>query len=141
MGQFLEKVRDGVSMNLVAHRLLTHLYVSDACLHGMGGFSHPGRAWQWYLLEKLRFHISINLLEHMASIIDQWIDIIEENIHAHDCSWDLGDNTTLARWAYRSNVSELYLKGEYIKQEAVQRGVFRHQAGLFIEHEIKNYSQ
>ena len=141
MLKFLGRARTGVSMNLVAYRLPTHIFISDACPHGIGGFAHHGRAWRWYLPAQLRFRASINLLEHLASIVGPWIDILEGNIHSGDCSLSLGDNTTSVGWAYKSNFSELYLEGDDIEEAAVRREVCRHHASLCLEHEIKEYSQ
>jgi len=71
-------------MNLLVFRKPTHVYRSDSCPHGLGGYSHMGFAWRFYLPEELRFRASNNLLEHLASIITVWIDIIAGRIGAED---------------------------------------------------------
>ena len=66
---FLEKARDGVSLNMIAYRKPTHVFRSDSCPRGLGGYSHTGWAWRYYLPKDLQFRASNNLLEHLASII------------------------------------------------------------------------
>eukprot|EP00957_Ditylum_brightwellii_P019165 1444735-Ditylum_brightwellii.AAC.1 len=48
-----------------------------SCPAGLGGYSHDGRAWCFYLPPSLQFRASNNVLEHLASIITPWIDILE----------------------------------------------------------------
>ena len=66
---FLKKAKDGLDLNLIAYRKPTHLYRSDFCQRGLGGYSHEGWAWRYYLPIHLQFRASNNLLEHLASII------------------------------------------------------------------------
>ncbi len=69
MTKFFEHGSKGISMNQIRYRKPTHVYRSDACPVGMGGYSHEGFAWQFYLPDNLTFRASNNLLEHMAGII------------------------------------------------------------------------
>eukprot|EP00957_Ditylum_brightwellii_P099701 7595167-Ditylum_brightwellii.AAC.1 len=64
---FLQKAVEGASLNLIAYRKPTHAYRSDSCPHGLGGYSHEGWVWRFYLPRELLFRASSNLLEHMAS--------------------------------------------------------------------------
>ena len=52
---FLTKAKEGVSMNLLAYRCLAHVYGADSCPHGLGGYSHRGWGWRWYLPHELLF--------------------------------------------------------------------------------------
>ena len=45
--QFLKKANSGVNLNLVAFRQPTHVFYSDACPRGLGGYSHDGWAWRF----------------------------------------------------------------------------------------------
>jgi hypothetical protein len=63
-------------MNLISFRRPTHIYRSDSCPYGLGGYSHEGFAWRLELPEDCRFRASNNLLEFIASIITPWIDLI-----------------------------------------------------------------
>jgi len=65
----LEKCRDGIDMNSIAYRRPTHVYRSDSCPGGLGGYSDEGFAWRFYLPSELQFRASNNLLEHIAAII------------------------------------------------------------------------
>ena len=73
---FLGKAHEGIDMNIIAYLLPSSCYRSDSCPHGLGGYSHEGWAWRWYLPEDLCFRVSNNLLEHLAAIITPWVDII-----------------------------------------------------------------
>jgi hypothetical protein len=43
----------GINMNQIAYQKPTHIYQGDSCLAGLGGFSHKGFAWRYYLPPKL----------------------------------------------------------------------------------------
>jgi hypothetical protein len=65
----LKIAKDGISLNSIAFRRPTHIYRSDSCPAGLGGYSDKGWAWRWYLPKNLLFHASNNLLKHLAAII------------------------------------------------------------------------
>jgi hypothetical protein len=65
----LGKCHQGIDLNLIAFRQPTHVYRSDSCPAGLGGYSHEGFAWRFYLPDNLKFRASNNLLEHLAAII------------------------------------------------------------------------
>ncbi len=58
----LEKCRDGIDMNSIAYHRPTHVYRSDSCPGGLGGYSEEGFAWRFYLPLELQFRASNNLL-------------------------------------------------------------------------------
>ena len=65
----LGKCHQGIDLKLLAFRQPTHIYRSDSCPSGPGGYSHKGFAWRFYLPDKLKFCASYKLLEHLAAII------------------------------------------------------------------------
>ena len=65
----LGKCHQGINLNLIAFRRPTHVYRSDSCPAGLGGYSHKGFARHFYLPDNLQFCASNNLLEHLAAII------------------------------------------------------------------------
>jgi hypothetical protein len=77
---FLKLAYEGISMNQISYRKPTHSYRADACPFGMGGYSSSGRAWRWSIPPLLRYRATLNMLEHLCSIISPWIDIIEKKI-------------------------------------------------------------
>ena len=81
----LGKCREGIDLNLIAYRRPTHVYRSDSCPAGLGGYSHEGFVWRFYLPDDLKFRASNNLLEHLAAIISPWVDIIAGRITKGDC--------------------------------------------------------
>jgi hypothetical protein len=68
---FLKIANDGISLNSIAFRRPTHIYRSDLCPAGLGGYSNEGWAWRWYLPKDLLFRASNNLLKHLSAIISQ----------------------------------------------------------------------
>ena len=66
---FLQTAHNGISMNLLTYRSPTHLYRSDACEHGLGGYSAKGLAWRWEIPTHLLSIAHINFLEFLAEII------------------------------------------------------------------------
>ena len=135
---FLEKSRGGINMNLVAYLKPSHVYRSDSCPIGMGGYSARGWAWRWYLPKELLFRASNNLLEHLAAIITVWIDIISGRIGPGDCALSMTDSTTSEGWQMKTNFSE---ENEDPIQATIRIEVARKYAMLLLENGIKNYSQ
>ena len=70
---FLKIAKRGIAMNLIAFRWLTHVYRSDSCPFGIGGYLDEGFAWRFELPEELCLRASNNLLEYSAPIISPWI--------------------------------------------------------------------
>jgi hypothetical protein len=106
MTNFLEHGSKGISMNQITYRKPTHVYRSDACPAGMGGYSHKGFAWQFYLPDNLKFRASNNLLEHMVGIISPWVDILAGHLNDGDCSLSMTDSTTSKGWMRKKNFKE-----------------------------------
>jgi len=138
MLKFLDKAHVGIDMNLISYRRPTHIYRSDSCPFGLGGYSDEGFAWRFELPPNLRFRASNNLLEFMASIISPWIDIIAKRLSKSDCALSMTDSTTSAGWIRKTNFKEDGLD----PIEATTRiEIARHHALLFIDNDIKEYSQ
>ena len=49
MLDFLTHAKQGIDMNLITYRRPTHVYRSDSCPAGLGGYSHAGFAWRYPL--------------------------------------------------------------------------------------------
>jgi hypothetical protein len=92
-----------VNLNSVVYRQPTHAYQSKTCPAGLGGFSHQGFAWHFYLLPKLQFHASNNLLKHPAVIITPWVDIIMGRLSNGNCALSMTNNTTSEGWLKKTN--------------------------------------
>ncbi len=106
MTNFLKHGSKGISMNQIAYRKPTHVYRSDTCPAGMGGYSHKGFAWQFYLPDNLKFRASYNLLEHMVGIISPWVNILAGRLNNGDCSLSMTDSTTSEGWMRKTNFKE-----------------------------------
>ena len=138
MLKFLDKAHVGIDMNLISYRRPTHIYRSDSCPFGLGGYSDEGFAWRFEIPLDLRFRASNNLLEFMASIISPWIDIIAERLSKGDCALSMTDSTTSAGWIRKTNFKEDILDPIEAKTRIK---IARHHALVFIEKDIKEYSQ
>ena len=92
-------------MNLLTFRE-HHVYQSDACERGLGGYSASGRAWRWEIPTHLQGRAHINLLEFIAAIVGIWIDIIEGAVVPESCILSMGDNTSATGWLKKSNFKE-----------------------------------
>ena len=100
---FLKKANKGVSMNLLTFRKPTNTYRSDACEHGLGGFSEQGHAWRWEIPNHLQGRAHINLLEFLVSIVCIWIDAHHNRIPPESCLLSMGDSTAATGWMRRYN--------------------------------------
>ncbi len=135
---FLERAHEGVSLNLIAFRKPSHVYRSDSCPAGLGGYSHEGWAWRFYIPLELQFRASNNLLEHIACIVTVWIDIICGRLKKGDCCLSMTDSSTSEGWARKTNFKE---DCEDPIQATVRIEVARDHAMRLLESGIKDYSQ
>ena len=129
-----EKAHNSISFNLIVFRQPTKIYISDACLYGMGGFSvTSGRAWMLKLPPELVGLVSNNVLEFLAEIICIWLDILEQRIMKYDCCLSLCDNTSAISWLHKSNFCD--------ESKAAHEEATRHIVNLCIDVDICLYSQ
>ena len=84
MLRFLEIAKQGIDMNLIVFRQPTHVYWSESCLFGLGGYLVEGFAWRFDLPEELCFRASNNLLKYIASIISPWINMLAGHLNQEE---------------------------------------------------------
>ena len=73
--KFLEKDRNGISMNLLTFRRPNYLIVGDACEYGLGDFNVESRIGCRHIIPpELRGHAHINLLEFPTQLVQIWLD-------------------------------------------------------------------
>ena len=138
--KFLRKAKNGISMNILTYRQPTHIYRSDACPAGLGGFSAQGQAWRWKIPKELQFRATLNMLEHLAAVIGPWIDIIENNMPRFSCILSMTDSSTAAGWLRKSNFSNA--KDEDHKELiSAKLTISRSHAIRLLENECCDYSQ
>ena len=137
--KFLRKAKEGISMNVLTYREPTHIYRSDACPAGIGGFSAKGRAWRWEIPKDLRFRATLNMLEHVAAIVGPWIDITEGNMPKLSCILSMTDSSTAAGWLRKSNFSES--KNENKELISAKLKLSRSHALRLLENGCCDYSQ
>ncbi len=135
---FLKQANNGISLNQIVYRKPTHAYRSDSCPAGLGGYSHQGWAWRFYIPQHLQFRASNNLLEHIASIITPWIDMINGRINEGDCALSMTDSTTSEGWNKKTNFKE---DTEDPIEATVRIEVARGHAKRLMQYGIKDYSQ
>ena len=104
----LPKLHEGISLNLLTFRRPTHIFWSDACPSGLGGFSQQsGKAWRFQIPEE--FHRATqnqnNLLEFIASLISVWMEILD-GAPSQSCFLSFADNTSAVGWLHKANVNE-----------------------------------
>ena len=102
----IKKIHKGINMNQIAFRKPTHVYRSDSCPAGLGGYSHEGFAWRFKIPINLQFWASNNLLEHLAAVITPWVDIIAKRLQEGDCALSMTDSTTSEGWLQKTNFNE-----------------------------------
>ena len=90
----LEEEHIGVDMNLLVYRKPTKVYISDSCPAGLGEYSSDGFAWRFYIPLWLKFRSSNNLLEHLATVITPWINIVAKRLRPGYCSLSMIDSST-----------------------------------------------
>ncbi len=98
MLRFLKIAKKGIDMNLIAFHQPTHVYQSDSCPFGLGGYSDKGFAWRFEILEELWFGASNNLLKYVPSIFSPWIDMLAGHLKQSGCDLLMMDSSTSAGW-------------------------------------------
>ena len=135
---FINRVGQGVSMNLLTFRIPDIVYICDASEYGLGGFASHGRAWSFTIPPDLRNRAHINILEYMAQIISIWLDIIENTTKSEDCLLSIGDNTSALGWMRRSNFRQT---DDTDVSWDVKQQLGRHLANLILDSETVLYKQ
>ena len=136
---FLELAHKGVSMNLLTYRAITRLYRSDACPAGVGGYSSQGRGWRLPIPLKFQLRMTLNMLEHLGTIIGPWVDIIEENLPQFSCILAMSDSTTAAGWLRKSNFKESEKESPEMTEAKIK--LSRDHAMRLLKNNCKDYSQ
>ena len=136
--RFLRRAADGMSMNLLTCRCPTHEHTSDACEHGIGGWSSSGRAWRFALPEEPWGRFTLNCLEFLAAVIGPWIDHIEGNLPTLSCALSGTDSTTAEGWLRKSNFVSHGAKDADV---AVKLATARKLADMLIETNTMLHSQ
>ncbi len=125
-------------MNSLAFRAPNRIYYSDSCPAGLGEYSDEGHAWRFQVPTNLQFRATNNLLEYLAAIITPWVDILAGRLNSGDCALSMTDSTTAEGWMQKSNFDEF---GEDPLQASARADTARHHAQLFMDKNIKGYSQ
>ena len=100
----LDRAAKGVSLNLLVYRVPDQILRTDACEHGLGGYSlTTGRAWRWEIPVEHRLKKSINFLEFLACITGIILSLHDGEGAEEDCILSLGDNTSSLGWLRKSN--------------------------------------
>ncbi len=134
---FLAKAHEGISMNQIAYRRPMHVYRSDSCPAGMGGYSAEGFAWRFPVEGDLKFRASNNLLEHLASVISPWVDILAGRLKRGDCLLSMTDSTTSEGWLRKTN----YKEDDDGVQATIRIELARSHASRLLDAGIREYSQ
>ena len=103
MLRFLEIAKNGIDMKLIAFRCPTHIYRSDSCPFGLGGYLDKGFAWRFEIPEALWFRASDNLLEYLASIITSWVGMLAGHLKQGNRALLMMDSSTSAGWLPKTN--------------------------------------
>jgi hypothetical protein len=131
-------VHKGISINAIVYSQPTHIYRSDSCPTGMGGYSDRGFAWRYYIPAGLQFWATNNLLKHLAAIITPWTDIIANCLKPGDCALSMMDSMTSEGWLRKTNSSKL---GDNLIKATVQLEVARMHTKSYMALGIWDYSQ
>ena len=137
--KFLQIAFEGINMNQISYRRPTHSYRADACPFGLGGYSSKGRAWRWEVPSHLRYRATLNMLEHLCSIVGPWIDLLENNLPHFSCVLAMGDSTTAAGWLKKSNFK--YSNDESTAMTEAKLKLARDHALRLMDNKCCDYSQ
>jgi hypothetical protein len=138
MTHIIKIAHDSISMNIIVYRQPAHIYRSDSCPAGLGGYLDSGFTWRYYLKPEHQFQATNNLLEHNAAIITPWVDIICGHLHLGACALSMTDSTTSEGWLHKTNFSKL---GDDPIQATLKLEIARMHATYYTTLGIRQYSQ
>jgi hypothetical protein len=101
--KLLKGATTGVSLNLLVYCNPTHVYRTDASLHGLGGYANRGRAWRFKIPTELQGRATINLLEFIGTFVSPWVDFLEGNLPPESSILAKSNNATASAWCHKSN--------------------------------------
>jgi len=132
---FLVVAHNGINLNLLTTRAPNNIVQTDACEHGLGGYSlKTGRAWRWEIPLNLQGRKSINFLEFLACVVGIILSIEEDDPAAGYCYLSATDNTSAMGWLRKSNfVSDC--------DHAAHLGHARELTSKLLRRALMNYSQ
>ena len=130
---FLQSSAMGISLNLIALLLPSRISRSDACEHGIGGFSATcGIAWRWEIPPELRHRLTLNGLEFLACYITIAVDMELGAAPRHSCFLSQSDSTSAAGWLRKSNFAD---------ETPVHQAIARETARVVLQHDSTLASQ
>ena len=91
----------GTSIPNITYALPDYICWSDTSSFGLGGFNHEGLAWQWEIPENLRFRVSINVLEFIASVITIMLTLERKEKDRKILAFT--DNSSALGWLYKAS--------------------------------------
>ena len=105
--RFLSWAHEGISLNLLSFRQPTRILRSDACVHGIGGYSRTsGIAWRWELPLELRLRATLNTLEFLSSYISVYMEFELGQAAPLEVLLAQTDSTSAAGWMRKSNFAD-----------------------------------
>jgi hypothetical protein len=138
MQPILKKAKEGIDMNLLAFRSLDRIYYSDPCPAGLGSYSNQGHAWCFKVPDGLQYRATNNLRKFLVAKNTPWINIINGRLKQGDCAMSMTNSTTAKEWMKKSNCDK-YSNDPIQVTTCVNAA--RHYAQLFMNRDIKGYSQ
>ena len=104
--EFLNKAKEGISMNKLTYRNPTNLVVTDACPNGIGGLSiTSGQAWR-LKIEDHHNRTSNNNYEFLAAVVGIWMSAEKNEIQEEGVVLALTDNSSAVGWLHSCNCDE-----------------------------------
>jgi len=132
---FLAVAHTGIDLNLLTTREPNNILWTDACEHGLGGYSlKTGQAWRWEIPSHLRGRKSINFLDFLACVVGIMLSIEEDDPAAGYCYLSATDNTSAVGWLRKSNFVR---NGDH----AVHLGLGEEFTSELLRRALINYSQ
>ena len=131
--KFINRARQGTSVNNLVFRRPSHFTWADSCPFGLGGYSTSGRAWRYYIPPSMRSLHTNNVLEYIASVVTIWLDILEGTTPKYACILGCSDSSSTVGWLHRSNFDQ--------EERPIHEDISRHLACILMEAYCTLYSQ
>ena len=83
--------------------------------------------------------MTLNMLEHLGTIIDPWVDLLKGNLPQFSCILAMSDSTTVAGWLKKSNFKESVQESREMTEAKIK--LSHDHTMRLLSHNCKDYCQ
>ena len=123
--------QSGVNVNNITFTVPTYVGTTDACEHGIGGYTKTRLVWRWPLPRELQGLFTINLLEFIAVVVNIKLILLDKPRNKRILCFT--ESSSALGWLHHSTFNPV--------THPLHSTVTRHLARSLLDNECTLYSQ